>query len=501
VFILSASKWKVIDGQQRLATLCIFVSVIRDILLENGKSVPKKFEDYLYDSSTARVELNEVNKEFFRDYLIKKSTDLENEKIKKMKEFVETSTPSDQRLFDAYQYIYDRIITEWTDKSKTSFLTDLVSILFNSFKVIIVIAEHNEAHLVFETLNERGTRLTHSDLVKNYLIRKAGASDADNVYRKWKKAMENIVDKPDVFLRHYCIANYGQTSESEIYRKIREKNPEKTDVIRFADSVKKSSEIYKELKKPTGGYWQSRDIVSDLNEIRDLSSIVFYPLLMLAREKEGNVIKFLHLLRICVSLFVRYKTIVGLHYTKLEKLTIAACELIRNNESITSSRIKQLFKDIYPNDVIFESAFRVHSQNDNKIARYLLVKICRMYEYDTAPEDTITLEHVIPVAMRKYRGVVYGNKPDNIKEWDKYMRTHGLNYTEIYRLGNMALLLPKDNEQVKDKTFKEKKKIYKRSSISFTKNISKFSKWDLSTISKRQDELAKKAKTTWKINF
>jgi Protein of unknown function (DUF1524) len=67
------------------------------------------------------------------------------------------------------------------------------------------------------------------------------------------------------------------------------------------------------------------------------------------------------------------------------------------------------------------------------------------------------------------------------------------------RLGNMTLLDPTANVDLDNKTFAEKRPIYKASPLLITKEIAGFSKWGPDEVEKRQDALATDALPIWKI--
>ncbi|MDB1090200.1 DUF262 domain-containing protein [Streptomyces sp. ACA25] len=85
--------------------------------------------------------------------------------------------------------------------------------------VIIDLEEHDDAQVVFETLNSRGTPLEHADLVKNLLFRDAehAGADVDKLYRaywapfdesEWRVEQTTgriTRSRLDVFLTHWLV--------------------------------------------------------------------------------------------------------------------------------------------------------------------------------------------------------------------------------------------------------------------------------------------------------
>ncbi len=70
----------------------------------------------------------------------------------------------------------------------------------------------------------------------------------------------------------------------------------------------------------------------------------------------------------------------------------------------------------------------------------------------------------------------------------------------IYRLGNLTLLENSKNKDCLNKSYEEKKEVYKISKYKMTANID-YPEWTPSQIMSRQKKLAKLAKTVWRIDF
>jgi Protein of unknown function (DUF1524) len=65
----------------------------------------------------------------------------------------------------------------------------------------------------------------------------------------------------------------------------------------------------------------------------------------------------------------------------------------------------------------------------------------------------------------------------------------------------LALLSHKTNEESGNKSFSDKKKIYKKSKFIITSDITKYRTWSEATIERRQAELAKLAVNAWPITL
>ena len=97
--------------------------------------------------------------------------------------------------------------------------------------------------------------------------------------------------------------------------------------------------------------------------------------------------------------------------------------------------------------------------------------------------QAINLEHVLPEQTG-----------DNWSEFDE-------DTARIYvrRIGNLALLLAKNNSDLRSSDFKTKKAAYKGSPYELTRMISKCSSWTKKEIGERQKTLAELALVAWPL--
>lgn len=176
----------VIDGQQRLTTLQLFIAAARSVALELELSKPCQMLEKLL---------------FNDDFLVRKPED----------RFKVVPTWSDRDAFqralggehgadgnhlimDAFLW-FQRTIREWAvdgrsgDEIDTRFEA-LTTVLWKLLAVVSIdLTTGDNAQVIFETLNARGTPLLAADLIKNHLFQVAISQgcDIDALYeRHWK---------------------------------------------------------------------------------------------------------------------------------------------------------------------------------------------------------------------------------------------------------------------------------------------------------------------------
>jgi uncharacterized protein with ParB-like and HNH nuclease domain len=187
-----AEHFKVIDGQQRLATLSILCLAVLDRLRRLGTDEDLQRYELLKsqyigakDAASLRwaskLSLNENDDAFFQGTLVNHGEPANERKLRS----------SEQRLWGARNFFVEKLAERFPPATPGE---DLVRFFVGSiakrlaFTQIIVEDELN-AYTVFETLNARSLRLTSTDLLKNYLLSllKTGRADLQQGKDLWAR--------------------------------------------------------------------------------------------------------------------------------------------------------------------------------------------------------------------------------------------------------------------------------------------------------------------------
>ncbi len=92
--------------------------------------------------------------------------------------------------------------------------------------VMLRVPNDANAYKMFETLNDRGLRVSQADLIKNYLFGRSGERirEVQNRWAFMRGALETL-DEEDTtvtFLRYALIAMHGYLREAQVYDKVQE---------------------------------------------------------------------------------------------------------------------------------------------------------------------------------------------------------------------------------------------------------------------------------------
>jgi len=164
------SQRQVIDGQQRLITLQLLLDALRQICGELDLETDAEFlSEFVINNPKHRVGSNE-------EHIFKLWPTSHDQEAFKHAMYNGSPTNAFENSLIVQAHEYFRLQTrEWLkDRSDTSCGTDaLTTATVSLFQLVVIDLDHREdPHIIFETLNARGTPLSQFELIRNYVMSK-----------------------------------------------------------------------------------------------------------------------------------------------------------------------------------------------------------------------------------------------------------------------------------------------------------------------------------------
>jgi len=228
---------EVIDGQQRLTTISLFLTAIYSRLKEHRESLSEDDEDVLPSlrkSLKSKNSPNEMklvpqiqnfNKDDF-DHLMNETG------LRKASAPKHPYYPM-RKIARCFTYFLKRIDKEMEGmdgSNAVNFLLGKYNKVKQAMLVKIEVSTHSDAYVLFESLNNRGTPLTAIDLMKNLIMARAESNNLtiDDCFNRWQILLGNLSDDYGIqerFFRQYYNAFKHRLNEPFQSDNDRKKDP------------------------------------------------------------------------------------------------------------------------------------------------------------------------------------------------------------------------------------------------------------------------------------
>lgn len=296
----------IVDGQQRLTTCSLYLSIIIKELIKLGQDdFNAEIPIYLYSGSKSKLRLNNDTADFFLDVISKGVSN------------IEANSVHQKRIYEAYCFLKDHIEEQLkirADKGE-DYLRDLFDAIIRKLNFSFYPIEvESEIGMTFELMNSRGKDLSSMELLKNYLMywvyrNIPEISEKEDftktINKTWKEVYVNIAKcngSEGQCLRiawtlfvSYTPKNWdgysGFKSDDVIpLRNFSKKTKEevKSFLLKFVDGLALISKHYSAIVKPNNAPFDENELTL-LTKIRNAGNIANYlPLMVASRIKREN---------------------------------------------------------------------------------------------------------------------------------------------------------------------------------------------------------------------
>lgn len=497
--------YELIDGQQRLTTALIFVSVIRDLAtelllpdLDSFRTVAKRCLGGIeFSNEEYHLTLGKVNRQFFLEN-IQKYCDPANARDGKKHIIAEPpkNSPSNHKIWKTYQIIYDHLIGKIMDKipkEQSKILEEYLTNLTTRFKLSAVITKDlGQSYIIFETFNSRGLDLDATDLLKNYFF--MICKEDKDVVDGWTNMVGELNDKkeaPTDYIRCYWNSIHVKNDEQfcrkkQLFQFVKDLvDDDKVKAKQFLKGLFEQYPVYlamRDLEDQTA--FSTDDQKKPLDCLRKFNLRTFYPLVLALKTKNLSDKKLADCLSKIESLIIRNMIVGGDSPNSFETKFAIWASSVSSGTAI--DEVMQLVETETRSDTQFKKEFDVFVPGSDTTAKILL---WNMYNEDYKER---------PIVKSPFRIHLEHIMPQDNKEWKVNNKYHE---EYVDHIGNMSLLYNKLNIGASNLPLEDKREKYIQSDLKQNLDLANVTtkEWTAEMIQARQEYFFEVAMRRWPV--
>lgn len=513
--VSSSHERSLIDGQQRLTSITLMLKAMHDF--DDNDDIKDEIRDqYICNKGHG------INTEFlkYKLHLNKRDDIVYHVLLDNTKDSVEdklTNTQKRSRVYQNYLLFYD-MISDYVEGGGS--IGNILEAL-RSLTIIELEIQQENPQEIFESLNSTGLDLTKVDLLRNYFLMQFDHDKQTELYEDYWCQIEDLIgtDRMEQFFVDYLIfkkrsdsitvngrrnhinENFLYIAYKDYYNALPGDNYTKTKGC-FSD-MKDCAQIYKSFlfsdDVNLGKESPMRKKLYFLLSINDTTKARSLLLYLFDLRKRGlidddmldqavdGISSLTFRARICKAQGVN-RQFAGNVMARLDEITDYSQFIDSFWQAITAGRGSYAF----PTDAEFLDALKnkplyiTLRSRGMKCLLYMMEMHSPFHKGLPAFDDeTITVEHIMPQTLNA--------------QWKVYLSKDTMeNYEDaLHRLGNLTLT--NYNGEMSNKSFDEKKSVYKNTNYHYTKEIADYDQWQIKEIDDRSEMMAKKALEIWTL--
>jgi uncharacterized protein with ParB-like and HNH nuclease domain len=497
--------FEVIDGQQRITTLYLYIAAAVRTLADLGETseAVNLFLKYLvinrdtnlisnlklHSGKEDRAQLNHVLKHVLANKSLKEKTSSFKSK------FLPNSGKDNGPLRKNYKAALRFFKSEY-EQGDLERLSSVYGKLLQSMSVVqIDVSDPTNGPKIFDSLNSRQEPMTIGDLVRNEIFSRVASEHPSDIeqldqdywqpfYLKFQQDTKNLFDS---YFFPYGLIQNPNLMKSEVYTWLRDQWKSITDPQVIIVDLSHYQDAFIDIASGSNLMGHSKAVAKLLVNLwlsKAPSSI--YPFLMplskAIQEKTIPEEPAIEVLEAVESFLVR-RAVYGLEPTGLHavfKRLWSDCKG-KPTQQLVKQEISKHKTVAWPNDEEFKKAILARPLYQSGITQYFLLEYDKSLGGDQ-PKDIPWIEHVLPESPAK--------------QWFKlFSKEQHLKYKDV--LANLIPLSQQMNISLSNKPYADKRDKYKRDSMfkSARDFADKYNDWTPEKLEKRALDMA-----TWAVN-
>jgi len=481
-----ASKYLLIDGQQRLTTLLVLLAVIRGRAEQSG--------------------LEALAEQINEECLVNKYAAVEEERTKVLPTrrdrvpfacLVASEKPDAATQIGAAWDFFQTAIGDGDLRGEPIDLSRLKTRVTDYLDMVSITLDPDDSpHRIFESLNNTGMRLDAADLIRNYLfMRIRGEGIQQDIYdREWFPMQESLGDRMDDFFWRYLMKDGTIIRWEETYSQMQalieeDRRLNDSEIPDFTRELGVYASHYERLVWPQQ-HERNGAVCEHLCRLNAWEVEVAYPFLLnvldaldRGRIDERDVCTILSM----IESFVVRRAVCGIPTNRLRYIFANMSPYVDVTDYVGSSHY-YLMLNQWPDDEEFRERFQSFRLYSGRLARTRLVLAAlersfghkEMVDLDTE----ITIEHVMPQTLNHQWECMLGERASEVHaRW-------------LHTIGNLTL--SGYNQDMGNLPFERKREVLRDSHIGLNKDIVACEVWDEAAIRARGAVLANVAVSVWK---
>jgi uncharacterized protein with ParB-like and HNH nuclease domain len=540
---------QVIDGQQRLATLQIFLATFRDLCREvKCEELANECDSFLLNKGMManpaverfKVWPTQVDRGQFSDVIALGSRAALEKKHPLIRRPYARKNDPRPRMVEAYLFFYDQLHEFFVgntleppyaaDQPLATRLEESLKALKSALKVVVIdLDRDDDAQVIFETLNARGEPLLPADLLRNYIFLRAArqGEPQEELYNEyWKRfddpfwrheVRQGRLTRPrsDLFMQHFPASR--QTIDIPVKHLfveykfwIHKEKPFATVRDELA-TLARQGDDFRRILEP-----KKDDVIFPLITFLDRFDIsTAYPLLLHFFDLGLSDDQFQVISRILES-YLRRRAVCNLTNKNYNRIFLVLTRLLRRDGTSPKEVLKYFMtlsgeSTVWPRNDAFQTAWQsqhaYHILQNPKIV-HILKRLNDSYLTNMNERidvnSPLTVEHLLPQSWMEHWPLADGSKGLTQQElWtaqadDAHAKATNLRNSILQTIGNLTVLTQPLNSSVSNSAWNNKRPaLLNASLLPINQQLYGFDTWDEAAIEKRSKNLFERALAIW----